>query len=148
MKTWMAKSNEIKKTWWLVDATDQTVGRLATEISKILRGKHRPTFTPHTDAGDFVVIVNADKVQFSGAKWLDKKYYRHSRFFGSLKEVRAEEMLEKDPTFLIKDAVRGMLPKNKLSRQLLSKLKAYPGSDHPHDAQKPQTLTLKTKGNK
>lgn len=142
MKTWMAKTQEADRKWWLVDATDKKVGRLATEIANILRGKNKPTFTPHADAGDFVVLINADKVQFTGNKWDDKKYYRRSRYFGSLKETTAREMLEKDPTHIIYNAVKGMLPKNKLSRQLITKLKAYPGGEHPHDAQKPEALTL------
>ena len=142
MKTWVAKKNEFDRKWWVLDAEGQNVGRLATKIAMVLRGKHRPTFTPHTDAGDFVVVINADKVNFTGNKWDEKKYYRHSRFFGSLKETTAREMLEKDPTFIIENAVKGMLPKNRLSRQLLKKLKAYPGAEHPHDAQKPEALTL------
>lgn len=142
MKTWMAKTEEAEKKWWLIDATDKRVGRLATQIANILRGKNKPTFTPHADTGDFVIVINADKVQFSGKKWTDKKYYRHSRYFGSLKETTAQEMLEKDPTFILTEAVRGMLPPNRLSKSLITKLKAYPGSEHPHDAQKPQALTL------
>ena len=142
MKTWMAKTHEADRKWWLVDATDQTVGRMATQIANILRGKNKPTFTPHADAGDFVVVVNAEKVKFSGNKLGDKLYYRRSRWFGSLRETTAKEMLEKDPTHILYNAVKGMLPKNRLSRQLIKKLKAYPGAEHPHDAQKPEALTL------
>lgn len=134
-----------RRNWVLIDANGQTVGRLATQIANILRGKNKPDFTPNVDNGDFVVVINASKVQFSGSKWDEKKYYRHSRFFGSLKETTAREMLEKDPTFILQDAVKGMLPKNRLSRNLLKKLKLFAGSEHDHAAQKPQALTIKTK---
>ena len=142
MKTWMAKKGEVERKWWLIDAENKRVGRLATEIANLLRGKNKPQFTPHVDAGDFVVVINADKVELSGNKIDDKVYYRHSRFFGSLKETTAREMLEKDPTKVIEFAVKGMLPKNRLSRQLLKKLKAYPGADHPHDAQRPEAYSV------
>ncbi len=141
MKTWNAKKGFDRK-WWIVDAENKNVGRIATQVAMILRGKHRPTFTPHVDAGDFVVIINTDKVKFSGNKWQDKKYYSHSRFFGSLKELSAKEMLEKDSPYILKHAVQGMLPKNRLGRQLITKLKAYSGAEHPHSAQKPEALTL------
>jgi large subunit ribosomal protein L13 len=134
-----------KRNWVLVDANGQTVGRLATQIANILRGKNKPDFTPNADNGDFVVVINASKVQLSGSKWDEKKYYRHSRFFGSIKETTAREMLEKDPGFILQDAVKGMLPKNRLSRDLLKKLKLFAGSEHEHEAQKPQALTIKTK---
>lgn len=134
-----------RRNWVLIDANGQTVGRLATQIANILRGKNKPNFTPNVDNGDFVVVINASKVQFSGSKWDEKKYYRHSRFFGSLKETTAREMLEKDPAFILQDAVKGMLPKNRLSRNLLKKLKLFAGSEHDHAAQKPQALTIKTK---
>jgi large subunit ribosomal protein L13 len=134
-----------RRNWVLIDANGQTVGRLATQIANILRGKNKPDFTPNVDNGDFVVVINASKVQFSGSKWDEKKYYRHSRFFGSLKETTAREMLEKDPAFILQDAVKGMLPKNRLSRNLLKKLKLFAGSEHDHAAQKPQALTIKTK---
>jgi large subunit ribosomal protein L13 len=133
---------DAKRNWVLIDADGQTVGRLATRIANILRGKNRPDFTPHTDNGDFVVVVNANKVQFSGTKWDVKKYYRHSRFFGSLKETTAREMLHRDPGFILEQAVQGMLPKNRLSRDLLRKLKLFAGPEHDHGAQKPQALTL------
>ena len=132
----------VARRWYVVDAADKSIGRLATEIAKVLRGKHKPEFTPNQDTGDFVVVVNAEKVQMSGSKLDVKRYYRHSRFFGSLKSLSAREMLEKNPAFVIEDAVMGMLPKNKLSRQLLMKLKAYKGPNHPHSAQKPSTLPL------
>ena len=143
MKTWNAKPNEVDRKWWVVDATDKAVGRLSSEIAKVLRGKNKPQFTPHADAGDFVVVINSDKVKFTGQKWDDKTYYSHSRFFGSLKELSAKEMLEKDSAAIITKAVRGMLPKNKLSRQQIKKLKIYTNAEHPHAAQKPEALTIK-----
>lgn len=136
---------EAARNWVLVDATGHTVGRLATQIANILRGKNRPTFTPNADNGDFVVVINAEKVQLSGSKWDVKKYYRHSRFFGSMKETTARQMLDKDPGFILSEAVKGMLPKNRLSRDLLKKMKLFAGPNHDHAAQKPQALTLKTK---
>lgn len=143
MKTWTAKTEEVKRAWWIIDATDLTLGRLSTEIANILRGKNKPTFTPNVDCGDFVVIINCEKISMTGNKWLSKKYYSHTRFFGSLKELTAEQMLEKDPSFIIKEAVRGMLPTNRLSRDILTKLKVFAGPEHDHAAQKPQTLTIK-----
>ena len=136
---------QAQRNWVLVDANGQTVGRLATQIANLLRGKNKPDFTPNTDNGDFVVVINASKVHFSGSKWDVKKYYRHSRFFGSMKETTAREMLDKDPGFILQDAVKGMLPKNKLSRDLMKKLKLFAGAEHEHEAQKPQALTIKTK---
>jgi large subunit ribosomal protein L13 len=141
-KTYLAKEGEIARNWWIVDANGKNLGRMATRIATVLRGKHKPTFTPHTDVGDFVVVVNAEKVEMTGSKFTEKKYYRHSRFFGSLKSRSAEEMRSFDPAFIIEDAVKGMLPKNKMARHLLLKLKAYKGTQHPHSAQKPQTLSL------
>lgn len=146
MKTWMANPENAERNWWIVDAEGQRLGRLATHVANLLRGKHKPTFTPHMDNGDFVVVINADKVEMTGTKWQVKKYYRHSRFFGSLKEKSAEQMREFDPTFVIQEAVRGMLPTNKLSYSLINKLKAYKGAQHPHAVQKPQTYTIKAKG--
>lgn len=139
----MAKPEEVERKWWLVDATDKTVGRLATEITNKLRGKNKPQYTPHVDTGDFVVVINSDKVRFSSPKKFDdKKYYSHSRFFGSLKEVTAKEQLEKDSTEIIKKAVKGMFPGNKLGKQQLSKLKVYVDANHPHTAQKPESLNI------
>lgn len=143
MKTWVAKPNEVQRKWWIVDASGKTLGRLATEVANRLRGKHKPQFTPHVDTGDFVIVVNSEKIEMTGKKWDVKKYYRHSRFFGSLKSKTAAQMREDDPGFIIEDAVMGMLPKNKLSRQLIKKLKAYQGPNHPHATQKPESLTLK-----
>ena len=145
MQTWNAKADEVERKWWIVDAADQRVGRVATHIANILRGKNKPIYTPHVDTGDFVIVINTDKMQLTGSKWADKKYFSHSRFFGSLKEKTAAEKLKEDSAFIIEEAVRGMLPTNKLSRHILLKLKAYPGAEHPHDAQKPQAYTITTK---
>ena len=128
--------------WWLVDAKGQTVGRMATQIANILRGKNKPTFTPHTDMGDFVIVINASQVHLTGQKPHQKMYYTRSRFFGSLKETTAEKLLQSLPEKVLYKAVQGMLPKNKLSRKILKKLKLYTGSEHPHQAQKPEALTL------
>ncbi len=138
MKTWVPKQDDKQEKWWVVDAADKTVGRLATELANVLRGKNKPQFTPHADMGDFVVVINSDKVKFSGNKWLQKKYYTRSRFFGSLREMTAKELLEKDSTQIIYKSVQGMLPKNKLSNKIIKKLKVYPGAEHPHATQKPE----------
>ena len=142
MKTWNAKAGEVEQKWYIVDAADKTLGRISTEIAKILRGKNKPTFTPHVDTGDFVVVVNSEKVKMSGEKWTNEKFYSHSRYFGSLKELSAAQMREKDPTQVIVEAVAGMLPKNKLSKRIIHKLKAYKGPNHPHAAQKPEMLNF------
>lgn len=142
MKTYIPKVDEVDRRWWLVDATDQTVGRMATKIANSLRGKDKVEFTPHMDNGDFVVVVNCNKIKFSGNKMDEKKYYTHSRYFGSLKTFTAKELVQDDPEKIIIEAVKGMLPKNKLSRQLLKKLKVYAGTEHPHEAQKPQAMSL------
>lgn len=142
MKTWNAKKEEFERNWVIVDAADKSVGRLSTQIAMILKGKHRPTFTPQTDTGDFVVVINAEKVTMTGNKWNDKKFYSHSRFFGSLKETTAKDMHIKDPTFLLTEAIRGMMPKTKLGKAMFTKLKVYAGTDHPHDAQRPEALNL------
>jgi large subunit ribosomal protein L13 len=142
MKTWNAKPGNVERKWWLVDANDKTVGRIATEIAKVLRGKNKPQFTPHCDAGDFVVVINSEKVKLSGNKWQDRKHYRHSRYFGSLKELSSAQLMEKSPTEVIREAVKGMLPKTKLAAQQFLKLKAYTGSEHPHAAQRPEALTI------
>lgn len=142
MKTWFAKQNEVEAKWWVVDATDKPVGRIATEIAKVLRGKHRPTFTPHTDTGDFVVVINSEKVKMSGKKWDNKKYYHHTGYFGGIKEISADKLRDKDAAQIIESAVRGMLPKTKLGRKQGSKLKAYVGAAHPHDAQKVEALNI------
>lgn len=142
MRTYVPKEGEISREWVVMDAADQVLGRLATEIARILRGKHKPDFTPFLDTGDFVVIVNAERVHLTGAKLDDKVYYRHSGRPGSLKSETARERLEKHPERVIQAAVWGMLPKNRLGRKLLRKLKVYAGPEHPHDAQQPKTHTL------
>ncbi|OFZ31656.1 MAG: 50S ribosomal protein L13 [Bdellovibrionales bacterium RIFCSPHIGHO2_01_FULL_40_29] len=143
MKTWNAKTEEADRKWFIVDATGLKLGRLATHVANILRGKNLPTFTPNQDAGGFVVVINSDKIEMTGNKWNAKKYYRHSRFFGSLKEKTAAQMRDDNPEFLIQDAVKGMLPVNKLSYSLITKLKVYAGADHPHAAQKPEAYVIK-----
>ncbi|MES2802786.1 MAG: 50S ribosomal protein L13 [Bdellovibrionota bacterium] len=148
MKTWNAKTEETDRQWYIVDASGLRLGRLATHVANVLRGKNLPTFTPHADAGGFVVVINSDKIEMTGNKWNTKKYYRHSRFFGSLKEKTAEIMRAENSEFIIEDAVKGMLPVNKLSKTLITKLKVYPGAEHPHAAQKPQALTIKVKTTK
>jgi large subunit ribosomal protein L13 len=142
MRTYVPKEGEISREWVVMDAADQVLGRLATEVARILRGKHKPDFTPHLDTGDFVVIVNAERVHLTGAKLDDKVYYRHSGRPGSLKSETARERLDKHPERVIQAAVWGMLPKNRLGRKLLRKLKVYSGPEHPHDAQQPKTHTL------
>jgi large subunit ribosomal protein L13 len=142
MKTYQAKKEELKYQWYLVNAEGKVLGRLASELAKILRGKHKPTFTPHLDTGDFVVVVNAEKVGLTGKKLKDKIYYRHTGYPGGIKEVSAEKLLAKKPTELIRKAVKGMLPKNSLGRQMLRKLKVYAGPNHPHKAQNPVPLEL------
>lgn len=142
MKTWNAAEGEIERKWWIVDATGKNLGRMASEIAQVIRGKKKAEFTPNQDTGDFVVVVNAEKFVTTGNKTTEKHYYRHSRFFGSLKSRSMTEQLEHDPAFIIREAVKGMLPKNKLSNALIDKLKAYKGPEHPHAAQKPETLNI------
>jgi len=142
MSTYSAKKGEIERSWYLVDAENKVLGRLATKIATVLRGKHKPVFTPHVDTGDFVIVINAEKVHLTGRKMENKLYYRHSGYPGGLKVTSAEEMLKKKPGNLIKLAVRGMLPKNKLGRKQINKLKVYSGSDHPHKAQMPELLKI------
>jgi large subunit ribosomal protein L13 len=143
MKTQFAKKGEVERKWLLVDAEGQVLGRLASQIAARLRGKHKPVFTPHVDAGDFVVVVNADKVRFTGRKLDQKVYYRHSNYPGGLKSETLKERLEKKPEEVVRDAVWGMLPKNRLGRTLIKKLKVYSGAEHPHEAQKPEPLGIK-----
>lgn len=142
MKTLSAKKNDVEKKWYVVDAEDQVVGRLATRVAMILRGKHKPIYTPHVDTGDFVVIVNADKVRFTGNKLTDKKYYHHTGFPGGIKMKTAGQILEKYPERILMSAIRGMIPKNTLGRNQLSKLKVYSGKEHPHIAQNPEPISL------
>ncbi len=142
MKTFSAKNSEVERKWWVVDLEGKTVGRAATEIATLLRGKHKPIFTPHVDTGDFVVCINADKVVFTGNKLEQKNYYHHSGYPGGLKSITAKGLLDKDPEAVIQAAVKGMLPKNKLGRQIIKKLKVYAADTHPHEAQKPETYEL------
>ena len=141
-KTWNAKPGEIERRWYLVDAEGQTLGRLATQIADTLRGKRKPQYTPHVDTGDFVVVVNAEKIAVTGNKLDQKMYYRHSGYPGGLKERTLREQLERRPTEVIRKAVKGMLPRNRLARQQLTKLKVYAGPEHPHEAQAPRPLEV------
>ncbi len=140
MRTYSAKPGEIEQNWFVVDASEFELGRLATRIAVILRGKHKPTFTPHVDTGDFVVVVNAEQVRLTGRKLDQKHYHRYSGYPGGLRSIDARTVREEDSERMIRQAVRGMLPKNRLSRSLISKLKVYAGAEHPHAAQKPQPL--------
>jgi large subunit ribosomal protein L13 len=142
MTTEVAKIKDVKRDWYLVDAQDAVLGRLATQIANVLRGKNKAIFTPSVDTGDFVIVVNAEKIALTGRKLADKVYYSHSGYTGGLKEITAGKLLEKKPEELIKKAVKGMLPKNKLARHMLKKLKIYAGGSHPHDAQQPKQLAL------
>ncbi len=142
MKTYIAKEQEVEKKWYLVDANDKVVGRMATQIAMRLRGKHKPIFTPHADTGDFVVVINAEKVVFTGKKWDDKIYYRHTGYMGGLKEITAKKLLEKKPEEVLRLAVKRMLPKNSLGRRQLKKLKIYTGPRHPHEAQQLETWEI------
>jgi len=142
MKTFIPDTETVDKKWWLIDAANQPLGRIATRIATLLRGKHKPEYTHYLDAGDHVVVINAEKVKLTGQKWTDKVYFRHSRFFGSLKATSAEELRDKDPGELLQKAVKGMLPTNKLSRKLIRKLKTYKGTEHPHQAQKLEKYTI------
>ncbi len=142
MKTPLPKVNEIEKKWYVVDATDKVLGRLATQIALRLRGKHRPDFTPHLDTGDFIIVINAEKVRLTGNKPDQKMYHKHSGYLGGLKSMTARQMLEKKPEEVIRLAVRRMLPKNKLARHQLKKLKVYRGGEHPHEAQTPEPLEI------
>jgi large subunit ribosomal protein L13 len=142
MKTVSAKSVPEDRRWYLVDATDKTLGRLASQVASRLRGKHQPFFTPHVDTGDFIVVINAEKVRLTGKKWHRKVYYRYSGYIGGLKSITARKLLDKRPEELVRYAVWGMLPKNRLGRKLYKKLKVYAGPNHPHEAQQPEKLEL------
>ena len=141
--TFMAKGHEVERKWLVVDAEGQTLGRLASEVAAILRGKHKPTFTPNVDTGDHVIIINADKIHLTGNKLEGKIYYRHTQFAGGLKQRTAGEMKAKYPTQMLELAVKGMLPKNSLGRKMFTKLNVYTGSEHPHAAQKPEAYELR-----
>jgi large subunit ribosomal protein L13 len=142
MKTYQTKKEERDNQWYLVNAEGKVLGRLATGLAERLRGKHKPTFTPHVDNGDFLIVINAGKVLLTGKKMKDKKYYHYSGYPGGLKEISAEKLLAKKPTEVLKIAVKGMLPKTSLGRQMFRKLKVYAGASHPHEAQKPAALEL------
>ena len=143
MKTYMATPSTIERKWYVVDAQDQPLGRLASEVAIVLRGKHKPQYTPHLDTGDNVIVINADKVKLTGNKASQKMYYRHTGYTGNLKSFTYKEMMEKFPERVIKYAVKGMVPHNKLGRQILTKLHVYAGSEHPHQAQQPEALEIK-----
>ncbi|HBI14346.1 MAG TPA: 50S ribosomal protein L13 [Desulfobulbaceae bacterium] len=142
MKTFYTPVNEIDRKWYVADADGKTLGRFASEIARRLRGKHKPTFCNFQDNGDFIVVVNAEKIHLTGNKWDQKKYYRHSGFMGGIREQTASDVLTNKPEELIRMAVRGMLPKNKIGRKQLKKLKIYTGSEHPHQAQQPENLDI------
>lgn len=142
MKTYTPKASDIHRKWWLVDAEGKVLGRLASEIAKILRGKHKPTFTPHMDMGDHVVVINADKVRLTGRKLEQKTYFRHSGYVGSERHIPVKELLEKHPERVIELAVKGMMPKNNLGRLMRKKLRVYAGPEHPHEGQQPQPLEV------
>ncbi|MCP4538589.1 MAG: 50S ribosomal protein L13 [Chloroflexi bacterium] len=142
-KTFVTRKEDVQRDWFVVDATGQTLGRLATRVAHMLRGKHKPIYSPSVDAGDYVVVVNAEKIHVTGHKLDQKMYYRHSGYPGGLKEITLRNLLKKHPTRVVEHAVRGMLPKNRLGRQVFKKLKVYAGPDHPHEAQQPESLELK-----
>jgi large subunit ribosomal protein L13 len=139
-KTFSTTPGDIERRWWIVDAEGQTLGRLASQIAPLLKGKHKAIYAPHLDTGDYIVVINCEKIAVTGNRLDSKKYYRHSRYMGSLKETTLREMLEKHPERVIKTAVKGMLPKNVLGRQMLRKLRVYVGEEHPHAAQSPELL--------
>ena len=142
MKTYSAKPESVQREWFIVDAAEQTLGRLATEIALRLKGKHKPEYTPHVDTGDYIVVINADKVRVTGNKTSDKMYYRHTGYPGGLRSISFDKLLDHKPEMIIEQAVKGMLPKNPLGRDMYRKLKVYAGSEHPHAAQQPQTLEI------
>ena len=141
-KTYVTREEDVQREWYVVDASGQTLGRLAARVASVLRGKHKPTYSPSVDVGDFVVVVNAEKVHVTGRKLDQKLYYRHSGYPGGLKEITLRNLLQRHPNRVIEHAVRGMLPKNRLGRQVFRHLKVYAGSEHPHEAQQPKTLEL------
>lgn len=142
MKTISAKATEINRDWYMIDASDKVLGRLATEVARRLRGKHKAEFTPHVDTGDYIIVTNAEKIRVTGNKFKDKTYYTHSGYPGGLKSMSFEKLQEKNPTRIIELAIKGMLPKNTLGREMYRKLKVYAGSEHPHEAQQPKLLEI------
>ena len=143
MKSYMQKKETVERKWYVIDATDMTLGRLASQVAHILRGKHKATYTPHIDCGDYVIIVNCEKVKLTGNKLNDKIYYNHSRYAGGLRERTAKEMIERFPVEMVEKAIKGMLPHNRLGRAMFKKLFVYEGENHPHMAQKPEVLDLR-----
>ncbi len=141
-RTYVTKPEDVQRDWYVVDADGQTLGRLASKVAQIVRGKHKPIYSPSADVGDYVIVVNAEKIRVTGSKLDDKIYYRHSGYPGGLKEMTLRRMLDEHPTRVIKHAVRGMLPKNRLGRRMFKKLKVYAGAEHPHEAQQPEPLEL------
>ncbi|MFQ5518674.1 MAG: 50S ribosomal protein L13 [Mariprofundus sp.] len=142
MSTWTVRPGDIERKWFVVDASDLVLGRLATQIATVLRGKHRPEYTPHADCGDHIIVINAEKIRVTGKKELNKVYYHHTRFAGGLKSITLEKQREKHPERIIEAAVKGMMPKGPLGRSMLKKLKVYAGGDHPHTAQQPEAMKL------
>jgi large subunit ribosomal protein L13 len=146
VKTYAVKASDIERSWWVVDATDQTLGRLATRVATLLEGKHKPTYSPHLDTGDHVVVLNAAKIRVTGDKLRQKSYFRHSGYPGGLREESLGALLERKPELVVERAVKGMLPQNRLGRAMFRKLKVYRGADHPHQAQQPAPITLERPG--
>jgi large subunit ribosomal protein L13 len=142
MKTYSAKASDVNRGWYIIDASEQVLGRLATEAARRLRGKHKAEFTPHVDTGDYIIVINAEKVTVTGRKFKDKTYYSHSGYPGGLKSIQFDKLQEKNPTKIIELAIKGMLPKNSLGRDMYRKLKVYAGSEHPHEAQQPTKLEI------
>jgi large subunit ribosomal protein L13 len=142
MSSYMARSEDFEKKWYIIDGEGKTVGRLSTKIARLLRGKEKPQFTPHADIGDFVIVVNADKVKFTGKKWEQKKYYWHTGYPGGIKSITANDLAKKKPGEILRKAVWGMLPKNKMQDKLISRLKVYTGTEHPHVSQQPENLEV------
>lgn len=142
MSSYMARSEDFEKKWYIIDGEGKTVGRLSTKIARLLRGKEKPQFTPHADIGDFVIVVNADKVKFTGKKWEQKKYYWHTGYPGGIKSITANDLARKKPEEILRKAVWGMLPKNKMQDKLISRLKVYTGTEHPHVSQQPENLEV------
>jgi len=145
MKTVFAKKENVDRKWYVIDAKDQILGRLAVEIARRLRGKHKPTYTPHIDTGDYIIVVNADKIRLTGNKLEKKIYYRHTGYPGGLKTINANKLLQRKPERVLEHAVKGMLPKNRLGRRMYKKMKVYAGPNHPHEAQQPEVLTFKSR---
>lgn len=142
MKTYMAKANEVDRKWYVIDATDMVLGRLSTEVASILRGKNKVIYTPHVDTGDYVIVINADKIKLTGNKWEQKIHAYHTGYPGGRREIAYKELRAKHPERMVEYAVKGMLPKSRLGRQMFTKLKVYAGAEHPHEAQKPEVLEL------